>query len=395
MSRLSLALLGLFLALALSACGAVPAASWPGLATEGDLIFVAFNNRVHAVNAADSREVWAYPPASSSNSDTFFAEPAVSGDMLVVGSEGPATSYSGAVFGLDIDTGAAKWCRALNAQALQRVLSAGEACTLIEGGTPFVFLNIKAPKDDRLLGGIAVADGIAYFGLANNRVYALDAATGDFRWSFDQATHPIWATPLVVEGTVYVASLDHNLYALDAATGALRWAKDLGAALGGTPAFADGKLYVGTFGNTLLALDAEDGDILWEFTQATNWIWGGPTLAEGVLYFADLNGNVFAVDAVTGQQRWQVTPGGKMRASPAIVGEALYIGDKDGNIFALDRADGSTLWTKTVEGGGQVLANALVVPGAELVVFAPYQGSNLLVPYTSGGELRPPFAPSR
>jgi outer membrane protein assembly factor BamB len=398
LSRKLFALLGLMLALLLSACGPVPAASWPGVATDGELAYVAFNQKVHAINLADGREVWAFPPASSNGADTFFSEPGLSAEVIVVGSEGPASSYSGAVFGLDPRrTGAQKWCRALNERAEQRLNTPEAPCPLIDNGTEFLFLNVMPPKDDRLIGGIALAEGVAYFGTANNLIYAVEAATGQVKWAFDRAKHPTWATPLVDGDTVYVAALDHVLYALDTADGSVKWEKDLGAALGGTPALADGTLYIGTFGNRLYALDAATGDVRWTFEQATNWIWAGPTLHEGMLYFSDLNGYVYAVDAATGAQTWSVKPGdannGKMRAAPAVLGDQLYVGDKDGKLFALNIETGATRWEKSVEGGGQLLATPIVAPEMEMVLVAPYQGSNLLVAYSANGEFKWASAP--
>jgi outer membrane protein assembly factor BamB len=234
--------------------------------------------------------------------------------------------------------------------------------------------------------------------MANHNVYAVDVQTGEALWPEPfTADHPVWAAPLVADGRVYVVSLDHHLYALDRADGATVWEKDLGASLAGTPALVDGTLYVGTFARELYALDAATGAEVWPqpFAQAENWIWSGPAERDGGLYFTDLSGNLFAVDARTGALRWQVKPGGVLRGTPAVTDELVIIGDKDGKLYARARTDGAERWLQEVPGGGQLLASPLLVPDLDLVLVAPYQGSNLLVAYTTTGALRWAFAPSQ
>ena len=59
-------------------------------------------------------------------------------------------------------------------------------------------------------------------GSLDHKLYALNAATGDFAWSYPTGDE-IVSTPAVADGTVYVGSSDGNLYALGAASGELKW----------------------------------------------------------------------------------------------------------------------------------------------------------------------------
>jgi outer membrane protein assembly factor BamB len=71
--------------------------------------------------------------------------------------------------------------------------------------------------------------------------YALDAATGDVRWSF-AANAPISGSATVIGRVVYFATLKERTYALDAATGRRLWSFPDGKY---TPVVADGKrLYI-------------------------------------------------------------------------------------------------------------------------------------------------------
>lgn len=67
------------------------------------------------------------------------------------------------------------------------------------------------------------AGGMVYFACAaENKVYALDAATGRERWSFFTEAPPRLA-PAVSDGRVFFGADDGFVYCLDAATGGLVW----------------------------------------------------------------------------------------------------------------------------------------------------------------------------
>ena len=53
-------------------------------------------------------------------------------------------------------------------------------------------------------------------------VYALNAATGGYIWSYKTGSS-VDSSPAVVNGIVYVGSEDHKVYALNAATGTKIW----------------------------------------------------------------------------------------------------------------------------------------------------------------------------
>lgn len=397
MNRPPLVRLGLILTLALTLAGCSGAAStatWPGLTANDQLAFVASDQYIYAVNIAGdsySKEAWKFPTAADNAIGTFSASPAVAPNILVAASDGPASSYSGAVFGLNPQSGQQIWCLALNAKAAQRMASRNclQAPTTSAAG-PF---GITLSTDDRVMDRVIITGDTAYFGLNNGMLYAVDAMTGTVKWTF-RAQQGVWAAPAADTATnlVYVGSLDHNLYALDLKTGSLKWKKDLKAAIASAPALDNGMLYVGTFGNKVLALDAQSGNEKWS-VDTTNWVWGTPVLFDNTLYVSDVGGTVFAINTANGTTLWSVKPGNAQRAGPIVTADAIFVGDRAGKLYALARDTGAPLWPQPQTMKGQLLGTPVLI--SDTLLLSPYQGDNKLVGYSLAGAQKLAFAPGK
>jgi quinohemoprotein ethanol dehydrogenase len=150
-------------------------------------------------------------------------------------------------------------------------------------------------------------------------------------WSSDLAAPDgIAATPIVVDGTIYLSGPFSIVYAIDAASGQLRWTYDpqVLAALDGNSgswtarssrgvAVWDGRVYVGTADCRLIALDAGKGTVAW--TQQTcdtklgYTISDAPRVGGGRIYLGNAGsesgkknrGYVSAYDPYTGKLRWR------------------------------------------------------------------------------------------
>jgi len=105
--------------------------------------------------------------------------------------------------------------------------------------------------------------GIVYVGSRDHSLYALDASTGELRWSA-RAADVIDSTPTIDNGVVYVGSHDHRLYALSAQTGEKLWSYTTGGRINSSPSVANGIVYVGSndhnlyaFNQTVISAEAE------------------------------------------------------------------------------------------------------------------------------------------
>jgi polyvinyl alcohol dehydrogenase (cytochrome) len=275
-------------------------------------------------SVGDLEEVWFFNAG-----DTVTATPAVVDGTVYVG------DWSGTFYALDFDTGEPRWT--FQARVHPRVYAG------------------------QIVSSAAVADvageRTVYFG-AGNTLYALQARDGELRWQHrlgppgdDDDAREIESSPVVVDGLVIVGSDVHNaddgtpagVFALDAASGEVRWTTvtaptdDTGAGCAdvwGSPSVDHdrGLVFVGT-GNC----------------TATDR-WGSNSEA------------VLALDLDTGEKRWGYQPHTPNRDDLDFAGApnlfeidgraAVGLGNKDAVYYAVDRETGEAIWdTKVAEPG--------------------------------------------
>jgi serine/threonine-protein kinase len=215
---------------------------------------------------------------------------------------------------------------------------------------------------ENLVSSLTVAGGAVYIGSGAD-VYALDAATGQRRWSYTTAG-VVDTSPVLADGIVYVGSADGGgVYALDAATGRLRWFYSQSGAYDNSPAVAGGTVYVDSGGN-VYALDAATGQLRWSYT--TGGAGNSLAVAVGTVY-AGSGGDVYALDAATGRLRWSYPAAGGVDSGPAVDGSTVYLGSTGGSVDALDAATGRLRWSYPARGGvdsGPAVADGTVYVGS-------------------------------
>ncbi|MHC3469274.1 outer membrane protein assembly factor BamB family protein [Streptomyces sp. 7R007] len=187
-------------------------------------------------------------------------------------------------------------------------------------------------------------DGYVYVA-AGSRVLALDVASGHVRWHFEAPavflSAPAFAPgPAVTGGGVYLADYLGTVYALDATDGRDRWRIATEARSSVEPVLvAAGHVHVGS-GKGLYTLDAVTGTPKWRF-QAGGEIVGAPAVAEGRIHFGSTDHLLYTLKADDGRLRWKLATGGEITGSPVVRDGVVYACSKDRCVYALDAEKGT------------------------------------------------------
>lgn len=353
-----LLLVSLILVLLISACsGSVTtASSWPGITTDDQTAYVAYNQQVLAIQLQNGSLKWHFPEEPN-NAMTFYADPVLTPDgQLIVG------GYNHVLYSLNPEDGKVKW---EFTEAQNRFIAA-----------PLVF-----------------EDGV-YAPAADETLYAL-TLEGQLRWKF-VTEEESWATPVADNncGCLFLPSLDHHLYAISLVDGTQIWqSESLDGAIVGTPALGEEHvLYVGTFSRAIVAIDGATGQTIWR-TPTKGWVWSGPILSDDRLYVGDLNGFFYALNASDGSIIWQLSPeqlDGQIVGSPLIADESIFITTENGTLYNIS-ADGKISWSQVV--GGKLYTSPRLA--GELLLVTPVQTEELLIAYSKEGVKQWSYTPEK
>jgi outer membrane protein assembly factor BamB len=195
----------------------------------------------------------------------------------------------------------------------------------------------------------ALADGLVLVQSLQDTVFAVDAATGAWRWHHrrEQKGEGLTifgaASVQVNGGTAYAAFSDGFAIALDVKTGAQRWSRRVAPA--GTHLDVDGlavdgeRLYAAAFSGAVLALDARSGETLWSVEAP-----GATRLAlAGGLVVAVTSASVVGLSPTDGGAIWTTPLGGSPSGAPAVAGKWLLVPAGPGGVRWLEAANGRLL----------------------------------------------------
>jgi outer membrane protein assembly factor BamB len=187
-------------------------------------------------------------------------------------------------------------------------------------------------------GSATVAGNLVFAGATDMKLYALDKATGQVKWSY-LTQGDVCTKPLVVGDAVYFGSGDGKLYAVTT-SGKLKWAFAAKEGIYSSPIYSDGLVLFGSNDAHFYAVDAQTGKQAWVCSDPAYTIMVKPFLDNGIVYFGAWDQYLYAVDAKTGQLKWkcmgygsQTEKGAKRYYSPANCGPVVSAG----KVFVADR----------------------------------------------------------
>ena len=239
-----------------------PISSSPALTDEAVLIATTAGT-VHAVSRESFQELWKSEAPEYAIEDTLF----VAGDVVCLG------AWDTYVYALDVKTGEMKWRSAASGTRegpAKRYYSPADCGPVVGGGKLYVadrkyHLSIMDLETGELVGsreavsgtGISEDGTAVYLRTTKAGIVKLNAV-GEEVWTADVPTGSIAAAPVERDGVVYSVSNLGTLAAIDAATGQVRWSvKTLpGFYAMADPAAEGGTVYVAGMDGSVGAYEA-------------------------------------------------------------------------------------------------------------------------------------------
>ncbi len=189
------------------------------------------------------------------------------------------------------------------------------------------------------------------------------------RWKVPLEERPmIMAHPLVVAGVVYISNMDGKVIALDADSGQTKWTFQAGGAVGVCLAVVDGRVHFGSFDGYQYCLNAADGALLWRIPTGAP-ILSAPCVVEGRVFFGNNDGRFMALDAATGHVAWEARAEERIISNPAWFDGRVYFASDDMHAYAHDSASGLLVWKVKLTGESNRWNSPTVVPTAKAVLF--------------------------
>jgi len=215
-----------------------------------------------------------------------------------------------------------------------------------------------------------------------NRVVAVDAADSTTLWTHEYEParagveyQSVTAAPVVVEDAVVVTGVD-RLFTLDAASGERRWSLDLPGSAEGPPVAGDGTLFLNWRRDRkrrVVAVDVAEPGVRWE---SEPWVsrFAGVAVTDDVVVVPTTEA-VVARDRSDGSELWRAEPelgpadrdldgAPSWPYTPLVDGDTAYVAagfrafrSRDvGALVALDLSDGTVRWQFRPETASEALA---------------------------------------
>ena len=197
-----------------------------------------------------------------------------------------------------------------------------------------------------------------YLGLADGCLYAIKTKNAEIDWKYC-AKGLIYRRPAYRHGVVYFTNTQNYLYAIDAETGKWRWSYDRALPEGfgiqghAGPLVEGDRLYTGFADGYLVSLDARSGDVHWSRSlkgDAAEYVDvdSTPVLHDGVVYASSQAGGVHALTADMGALKWQYKTRGA--TGVALSGDRVYFVSARKGIHCLT-LEGKLVWRQDLDAG--------------------------------------------
>ncbi len=332
-----------------------PPALTSQLAISGQVVLIPGGDdptTLYALHLQNGGLLWEYPLPPR----RVVRQPVAVGSQFVITSEdsnalGSATSH---LIALDALTGRETWRSAITAHS--------HSAPVVTDGMIFLTTNNRQgfaidSQSGKLVWRIddlptwtstqpAWGDGEFFVGARGPLLTAVRAYDGAARTLFQTQSEAGWfeKSPAYADGVVYATCWDQKVYAIDAASGQLCWHVPGGRGITTHPAVGP-YVYVGVKdfvdgqkGYALHAYQRENGRMAWRFVTERH-IQVPPVVQDGLVFVGCDDQHLYALDSLTGQEAWRVALGDKVRTPVVIDGDRLVVVDRRGRVSCILRQE--------------------------------------------------------
>ncbi|WP_049928814.1 PQQ-binding-like beta-propeller repeat protein [Halopiger goleimassiliensis] len=277
-----------------------PGESGPTL-VDGTLYFNTGDGYVYAIDLESGEQVWRYDLENAG-----YWGPTVHDGVVY-------TTFQHKLFAIDAAEGELIWEREVLSSSVRGRLYSPRPTDdglIVQGGNELHRVEYEAGDVTSLaelddgwtnsLSAVPAIDDDAAYLASDETVYAIDLATGDVRWEFqnEEAIDLRDYDPVVVDGTVFVGP-----YALDIANGSKRWELEAGTPHNPSPS-VDGEHAYYNVAGTWLAADVTTGETEWTVDVNPDPRGAKPVVTDDLVYFCR-GLDLAAIETDSGTVRWE------------------------------------------------------------------------------------------
>lgn len=184
-----------------------------------------------------------------------------------------------------------------------------------------------------------------------NYTVKLTAKSGIGEHSVEKAVNITGIPPQTANNLIYVSNYSGQqlIQALDASSGEVRWSRDgFEGRVHGALSLVNGTLYFAT-DQYLYAVDASNGSTRWRFSAGST---ASPVVLNNVVYFGSNDSKIYAVNTSNGSKRWELPVAAAISVSVVIHDNVLFVGTNapsstaGGTFYAVNISDGSIKWQR-------------------------------------------------
>jgi outer membrane protein assembly factor BamB len=264
--------------------------------------------------------------------------------------------------------------------------------TSVSDGKPVWQLDIDLSTDKTqasISGGLGLEGNVLFAHAGKERLFALNAATGEEIWSMEFDDFLVGG-PTISAGVVIVTDVSGKVIAVSAEDGQQIWNRigsrgDTRVTGSSFPAVMENEVIIGGAEGELTSLSLDQGQVNWgEHLSPPSLLTALDTFSDitahpvhdgGLVVVITQSGLMVAFNARSGRVVWEHELRGI--TMPWLAGQTIYLTTVNGHLYALRRVDGALRWKAYLPGSFDILepisedahtyASPIVVSGKVLV----------------------------